>query len=99
MRSPQERSTCTTIVRRPGVAALGRATYHCALPLFQRVVDRGEFGVELRADRLHADHDGERDEACDQAIFDRGGPGLVAHESSRQPPHRNLPPSAMPTRG
>ena len=49
-----------------------------------RRVDRGEFGVELRADALHGGDDRKGDAAGDQAIFDRGGAGFVRQEFRNQ---------------
>jgi hypothetical protein len=47
----------------------------------QRVVDRSEFGVELRADALNRGDDRQSNTAGDQAIFDRGRTGFIAQES------------------
>jgi hypothetical protein len=58
--------------------------------LLQGVVDRGEFGVELRADALDGTNDRQGDAGGDQAIFDRGRAGFVAQEFKNQPPHPKL---------
>jgi hypothetical protein len=58
--------------------------------LFQRIVDRGEFGVELRADALDRGDDRKGDTSGDQTIFDRCRTGLIAQESENQPTHPKL---------
>ena len=40
--------------------------------LLQRVIDRREHGVEVRAQSVHRDDDGDRDACRDQSIFDGG---------------------------
>jgi hypothetical protein len=47
----------------------------------QGAADRGEFGVELRADALNRGDNRQRNAASNQAIFDRGRAGLIAQES------------------
>ena len=59
-----------------------RSTPVCSIILPQRVVYRGELGVELRADALNCCDDRKRDTGGDQAIFDRGRTGFIAQECS-----------------
>ena len=40
--------------------------------LLQGVIDRREHGVEVRAQSVHRDDDGDRDACRDQSIFDGG---------------------------
>src|SRR4051812_48929851 len=56
--------------------------------LFQRVVDRGELGVQVGTEAVHDSDDRERNAGCNQAVFDRGGAGLVLHETRNQVLHR-----------
>ena len=77
-------------LKTPDCAALHPGYWSGFPPLFQRRVDRGEFGVELRADALDGGDDRKGDAAGDQAIFDRGGAGFVAQEFCKQP-HTGLP--------
>ena len=58
-----------------------RAAHVASLPLFQRRIHRGEFGVEGGADPVDGSNDHDADADRDQAIFDRGRAGLVAQES------------------
>jgi hypothetical protein len=48
--------------------------------LFQRAIDRSEFGVQLGADALNSGNYRERDTAGDQAIFDCRCSGIVGEE-------------------
>ena len=70
-----------------------RATHHedfdgIGLPrLFQRRADRREFVVQPGADALDGGDDDDRDAGRDDAIFDRGGAGLIGQEFRNQGPH------------
>jgi hypothetical protein len=59
--------------------------------LFQRVIDRGEFGAELGADALNRGDDRESDAAGDQAILDGGRAGLVLQEAGNEFGHKAAP--------
>src|ERR1700753_3608592 len=50
----------------------------------QRRVDRGELGVELRAQSVDRGDDRQRNTARDQAVFDGGGAALVLDEAMDQ---------------
>jgi hypothetical protein len=54
------------------------------LSLFQRAIDRREFGIQLGADALNSSDDRERDSASDQAIFDCRRAGIVGEECSNR---------------
>ena len=45
--------------------------------LLQLRRDRRELGVQLGAKAVHNRNDGERNASCDEAVFNRGGPGFV----------------------
>ena len=48
--------------------------------LFKRGIYRAEFRAQLRADALHRGDDRQCDAARNQAIFNRGGAGLIVEE-------------------
>ena len=49
-------------------------------PLFQRRTHRAKSGVEGGADAVDGGDDHEADAGSDQAIFDRGGAGIIIQE-------------------
>ena len=55
--------------------------------LFQRVVDRGELGVQVGAEAVDHCDDRERNAGCNQAVFDGGGAGLIFCETRNQVLH------------
>ena len=54
------------------------------LALFQRVIDRGEFGVDPGAKTIHHSDDGERNTGSDQSVFGCRGAGLVSDKILQQ---------------
>src|SRR5262249_32851439 len=50
--------------------------------LFQRVRNVGEGGIELRPNTLDDRDNRDRNASGDQAVFDRGGAGLILHKTS-----------------
>lgn len=56
----------------------------------QRGADAAVFRVQRGAHAVDDGDDGDADAGGDQAIFDRGGAGLVVQESCNQSPHSKL---------
>src|ERR1700757_2777368 len=56
--------------------------------LLQRVVDRGELVVQVRAETVHDRDDRQRNAGRDEAVFDSGGAGLILHETRNQVLHK-----------
>ena len=56
--------------------------------LLERGVDRSELGLQVAAEAVDDGDNGKRDAGSDQAVFDRGGAGLVLHKTSKQILHR-----------
>jgi hypothetical protein len=48
--------------------------------LFQRIVDRGELGVQLGTEPVHDGNDSERNTGCDEPVLNGGGAGCVRQE-------------------
>jgi hypothetical protein len=53
-----------------------------AFPLFERAGNAAERRVEVGADRIDGDDDGNRDAGCDQTVFNRRGSGLIPQKSN-----------------
>jgi hypothetical protein len=58
--------------------------------LLQRGVDRVELGVQVAAEAVDDSDNRKRNAGRDEAVFDRGGAGLVFHETRNQILHRIL---------
>ena len=71
------------------------------LRLFQRGIDRGEFGIEGGAQPVDHGNDRKADTGRDQAVFNRGGAGLVGPKLSNNVLHSSSSSSwtSEPTRG
>jgi hypothetical protein len=52
--------------------------------LFQRAIDGGEFGVQLRAHAVHDADDGKRNASGDQTVFDRSGALFIPQKFQEQ---------------
>src|SRR5262249_53785014 len=65
------------------------ASYARNTRLLQRAVDRGELGVQVAAEAIDDRDDRQRNAGSNQAIFDRGGAGLVLHETGKQVLHNS----------
>src|SRR5438309_1824995 len=50
------------------------------VPLLQRRIDVGEFGVQVGAETVDDSDDGKRNAGGDQPVFDRGSPGFVGEK-------------------
>src|SRR5437899_9881891 len=57
------------------------------LRLLQRVVDRGELGVQRGAEAVDRGKNHNRNTRCDQSIFDGGGAGFVIPKLQKQAVH------------
>jgi hypothetical protein len=57
------------------------------LRLLQRVVDRGELGVQRGAEAVDRSKNHNRNTRCDQSVFDGGGAGLVIPKLQKQAFH------------
>src|SRR6185437_10750784 len=73
----------------PGMPGPLEFGWNCRL--LQRVVDRGELGVEVGAEAVDHSDNRKRNAGCNQAVFDRGGAGLVLHKTRNQVLHRVTP--------
>src|SRR6267154_3977613 len=78
--SPSAQTTKASVIPRPLPLA-------CSSRSFQRAVDRGELGVQVGAEAVDHSDDRERNAGGNQAVFDRGGAGLVLHETRNQVLH------------
>src|SRR5215813_12720139 len=59
--------------------------------LLERGVDRGELGVQVGAEAIDDRDDRQRNAGGNEAVFDRGGAGLVLHETGKQVLHNSTP--------
>jgi hypothetical protein len=66
--------------------------------LFQRAIDRREFGVEGGAKAVDRSDDREADARGDQAVLDRGSGGLVGPKFCKNVLHCTLPPGNQTAR-
>jgi hypothetical protein len=62
-----------------------------ARSLFQRIVDVGEFGVEVGTEAVDHSDDRERNAGSNQSIFDGGGTGFVGEKPFENAAQLDLP--------
>src|ERR1043166_3942324 len=67
------------------------ASYARNTRLLERVVDRGELAVQVATEAVDDRDDRQRNAGCNQAVFDRGGAGLILHETGKQVLHNSTP--------
>src|SRR5215510_16445213 len=67
------------------------ASYARNIRLLERSVDRGELGVQVGAEAVDDRDDRERNAGSNQAVFNRGGAGLILHETGKQVLHNSTP--------